>query len=94
VGEILAFFDEVVTNGTLFGDGPGKSADGRLNALRNQIEAAGDLIDAGNLVEGCQQLMDAYNRCDGLPKPPEFVAGESAATLAEMILQLMADLGC
>jgi hypothetical protein len=94
VADILAFFDESVANGTLYGYGPGKSADGRLNALRNQIEAAGDLIDDGALEDACQQLLNAYERCDGLLRPPEFVAGPAAATLAGMILDLMGELGC
>jgi hypothetical protein len=94
VQDILDFFDQSVAAGTLYGDGPGDSADGRRNALRNQIEAAGDLIDDGALEQACQQLLNAYERCDGLPRPPEFVAGPAAATLAGMILSLMADLGC
>jgi hypothetical protein len=94
VAEILAFFDASVADGTLIGNGPGNSADGRLNALRNQIEAAGDLIDGGYIDEACQQLLDAYQRCDGLPRPPEFVAGDAAQTLAVKILDLMGALGC
>jgi hypothetical protein len=58
------------------------------------IEAAGDLIDDGYIVEACQQLLVAYERCDGLPRPPEFVAGPAAPTLAQMILDLMLELGC
>jgi hypothetical protein len=90
----LAFFDASVANGTLYGNGPGKSADGRRNALRNQIETAGDLIDDSAAQEACQQLLDAYQRCDGLPRPPEFVAGPAAPTLAQMILDLMGQLEC
>ncbi len=94
VEAILTFYDESVSDGKLSGTGPGNSAEGRLKALRNMIEAAGDLIDDGNLVEGCQQLMDAYNRCDGLPKPPEFVEGDAADDLAKMILELVESLAC
>jgi hypothetical protein len=92
VADILEFFDASVADGTLCGHGPGKSANGRRNALRNQIEAAGDLIDDG--ADACQQLLNAYERCDGLSRPPEFVACPAAAALAQMILDLMADLGC
>jgi hypothetical protein len=92
VEDILAFFDASVADGTLFGEGPGKSADGRRGALRNKIKAAGDILDDGE--DACQQLLDAYQRCDGLPRPPEFVAGPAAATLAQMILDLMGELGC
>ena len=94
VADILAFFDASVADGTLVGYGPGKSADGRLGAMRNMIEASGDLIDDGFIEEACQQLTDAYNRCDGLDRPPEFVAGPAASTLANMILDLMGCLGC
>jgi hypothetical protein len=92
VEDILAFFDASVADGTLCGYGPGKSADGRRKALRNKIEAAGDMIDDG--ADACQQLLNASERCDGLPRPPEFVAGDAAGELADMILVLMADLGC
>lgn len=92
VAEILAFFDESVAAGTLYGDGPGSSADGRRGALRNKIKAAGDLLESGE--NACGQLLDAHQRCDGLPRPPDFVAGPAAGTLAEMILTLMGNLGC
>jgi hypothetical protein len=92
IEDILAFFDESVANGTLTGYGPGKSADGRKKALRNKIKAAGNIIDDG--ADACEQLSDAYKRCDGLPRPPEFVAGPNAPTLSQMILDLMGDLGC
>lgn len=93
VADILAFFDASVADGTLAGSGPGNSPEGRRAALRNMIEAAGDLIDDGAVPEACRQLLDAYQRCDGLSRPPEFVAGPAAPTLAGMILNLMAALG-
>jgi hypothetical protein len=46
---ILEFFDESVDDGILTGYGPGKSAEGRLNALRNMLEMAGDLIETGDI---------------------------------------------
>lgn len=88
VADILAFYDASVADGALVGCGPGGSAEGRLNALRNMIEAAGDLIEDGSFEEACQQLLDAYRRCDGLPRPPEFVAGPASLELACMILEL------
>jgi hypothetical protein len=94
VDEILQFFDQSVSDGTLVGDGPGNSADGRRKALRNKIRSAGDLIDDMNYGQACEQLADAYARCDGLPNPPEFVSGPAAAQLAGMILDLMNSLNC
>jgi hypothetical protein len=92
VQDILDFFDQSVADGSLVGNGLGNSADGRRKALRNKVKAAGDIIQDGG--EACEQLWDAFQRCDGLPRPPEFVAGSAAPVLAEMILALMGELGC
>jgi hypothetical protein len=94
VADILAFFDASVADGTLVGNGPGSSADNRRNALRNMIEAAGDLIDNGYVNDACEQVLDALNRTDGVDRPPEFVAGPAAPVLADMIIDLMGALGC
>jgi hypothetical protein len=94
ITNILDFIEESVDEGTLTGIGNGNSAGNRLNALINMIEAAGDLIEAGDLDDACGQLMAAYKKCDGLPRPPDFVDGDSRAELAQLILNLMASMGC
>lgn len=95
IAAILTFFDASVNDGTLVGDGQGNSAEKRLNALRNMVEAAGDLIIENELFEeACQQLLDVYGRMDGQPKPPDFVTGGAVAKLASMVQDLMASLGC
>ena len=94
IEDILDFFDESVENGSLQGAGPDNSSQGRLKALRNMIEAAGDLIAAGDIGAACQQLTDVYNRTDGETPPPDFASGEAALDLAKMILDLGASLGC
>ena len=94
VQEILDFIDESVEAGTLEGSGAGNSADRRLNALINMIEAAGDLVEQGRYEEACDQLWAAYRRCDGEPVPPDFVEGEAREQLAAMILALIESLGC
>lgn len=85
IADILDFYDTAVEEGLLVGHGPGSSAGGRLKALRNMIESAGDLIDEGELEHACVQLMDAYDRCDGDPRPPDFVAGSAAPVLNELL---------
>jgi len=92
--DILTFINEAVSEQTLWGTGPGKSAKGRLGALRNMIATADNLIEAELFEEGCQQLRDAYRRTDGEPVPPDFVSGPAAPELAGMIEDLMLDLGC
>jgi hypothetical protein len=78
-----------VESGDLYGDGPGNSARGRLKALRNMIESAGALIDEGELELACVQLMDAYDRCDGDPRPPDFVSGPAADDLNDLLYLLL-----
>jgi hypothetical protein len=91
---VLAFFDASVADGTLVGSGFGRSAAGRLGALRNLLAAAAHRITAGFRVGGCAQLRQAYLRTDGLRPPPDFVAGPAAAELAELIRALAKELGC
>lgn len=88
IQEILAFFDSSFTNGTLTGSGPGSSAQGRLRALRNMLEAVSDLIQNGEMATACQQLWDAYRRTDGRTPPPDFVQDDATQDLAHMILDL------
>jgi hypothetical protein len=94
IADILAFIDTSAANGGLVGSGPGNSGPGRLNALKNMIKAAGDLIHNGFFGEACDQLLDAYHRTDGVPKPPDFVMGPAATDLASRIQDLRTSLGC
>jgi len=94
IAETLEFFNASVESGTLVGEGPGNSAEHHLNALRNMLERASDLIDDGLYEEACEQLLAAYKKCDADPKPPDFVTGEAADELAAMILNVIDSLGC
>jgi hypothetical protein len=69
IADILTFINRSVGDGSLAGSGPGNSGPGRLNALKNMIKAAGDLIYDGFFTEACDQLRDGYQRTDGVPKP-------------------------
>jgi hypothetical protein len=91
---IQEFIDDSVSAGSLEGNGPGKSAGNRLNALQNMINAAGDLFEKGDVDGACEQLRDIHSRTDGLPKPPDFVTGVAAVELATRILDLMEEFGC
>jgi len=92
--DLLDSFDEAVANSLLTGDGRGGSAEHRLNAFRNMLQTAIDFFDGGLFEDACQQLQDAYNRCDGDSPPPDFVTGPGAPALADMILDWMNVRGC
>jgi hypothetical protein len=94
VEDTLTNFDDSVSNGTLEGDGKGNSADNRLQALRDMLEAAGDLINAGDTAGACGQLAATLRKTDGASPPPDFVKGPDAATLAAEIAALMDSLNC
>ena len=94
IDTILDFFDESVADGTLEGHGRGNSANGRLNALRNMLEMAGDLIAIDDIEGACRQLNAALRKCDGESRPPDFVTGEVVTDLYDMILELIDELGC
>jgi hypothetical protein len=70
LADILSFFDQSVLDGTLVGSGPGASGENRLNALRNKLEAAGDILDKGLTTQACNILLDAFFRSDGVFPPP------------------------
>ncbi|MDL2122046.1 MAG: hypothetical protein LWX51_02960, partial [Deltaproteobacteria bacterium] len=94
---VLDFFDTSVNDGDLVGDGSGKSAEKRLDAVRKMIVRAGDLIEDDDIAEACEQLLDALEKTDGLwppASPPDFVTGDAAEDLAEKIQNLMTLLGC
>jgi len=94
ISNILEFFDSSVAAGMLQGNGPGNSAQGRLTALRNMIEAAGDLITAGSLAQACTQLSDAQSRVDGNPRPPDFAVGSATPRVRSLIADLRTSIGC
>ena len=88
IQDIIDFFDASVANGSLVGVGQGSSAENRLNALRNMLNQASYLINAGDYEAACKQLGDALKRCN------DFVQGAVANELKLMISELMNDLGC
>lgn len=90
--QILDFTEDSVTDGTLEGVGPGKSADKKLRALVNMLEFAGYLIISENYDIACDQLTAALAKCDGQSPPPDFVEGDAAENLAVMIQELKTEL--
>lgn len=92
IQDVLDYFDASAALGTLQGYGPGNSPNNRLKALRNMIEAAGDLINAGAYEQAADQLQAISKKTDGAAKPQDFVTGEAVAELNAKIKALIADL--
>lgn len=91
--KLLLDYNAALANGTLAGSGPGNSGPGRAKALGNMIEAAGDYIARGDYARARSQLADVIARCDGLPKPPEFVAGPAREGICEQARALLTSIG-
>jgi hypothetical protein len=91
---ILDFFDASVADSSIVGIGNGSSGNGRLNALKNMLKMAGDLINIGDIEGACDQLKAAQKKCDGDSSPPDFVSGDAVTELNYMITELMIELGC
>ncbi|MGH6905091.1 MAG: choice-of-anchor Q domain-containing protein, partial [Geminicoccaceae bacterium] len=85
IADVIELFDAAVAGDTLIGAGPGKSAPGRLNALRNMLLAAGDLLEQGEVDAACGQLQDVADRTDGTFPPPDFAQGDAASDLLDAI---------
>ncbi len=94
VSGLQAFIDNAIENEMIAGEGPGNSADNRVNALKNMIESAGDLIDEGSIQDACEQLNSIYKKVDGMPKPPDFISGDAVPGVAAGVLEIMSDLSC
>jgi hypothetical protein len=85
IEKIQEEFDNAVSTGDLVGEGQGNSSKGKLNALRNMLERAAELIYQGKIDAAIQQLEDVYCRGDGISRPPDFVAGAAAASFAQNV---------
>ena len=92
--DILEFFDASIGDGTLEGSGNGRSAENRLAAFRKMLEKVDQMIARGQTTAACNKLDSIYKKTDGLGSPRDFVEGDAAAELAELILQLMEEIGC
>lgn len=86
---VLDFFDSAVQAGTLVGNGPGNSANGRRGAMRSMIVEVCSALDAGDDTTACDYLRAALKKCDG--QDPDFVAGDAAPELESRLQTLRGD---
>lgn len=92
---LLQFFDDAVAAGTLQGNSRhrwyGKI---RLWLTRKTLSSAVKAVERDRTRKACSLLKRVYRRCDGVSRPKDFVVGESAAELADMIEAFKATLDC
>jgi hypothetical protein len=91
---MLAFYDGAVRTGGLVPSGPGRSAEGRAKALRNQLAALARGFDRRSPHGSCGQLASIRKHADGSPHPPDFVGGGAIAGLASAFERLDREIGC
>lgn len=93
--DLLAYFDDAVTSGDLMGNGPGKSDDGRLNALRNMLIQAISLAERGEVESARGQFLVVLKKLQDKEKGKSqpFVTGVAVPEFIEKIQQKMESLG-
>jgi hypothetical protein len=93
LADLIAFFENCVTDRTVVGSGPGNSAANRLQAFGNMLDEASDLIAVDNYDFACDHLQSASQKSDGQP-PPDFIEGENVEAINDRIEEVMDILRC
>lgn len=93
IDEILTLYNNGVETGTIVGRG-NRFPNFRLWLMQTMLQAAAEFIDQGRIWLACFMLNGAHRRCDGEPRPMDFIEGESVPALIVMIEDLMAQIGC
>ena len=89
IATIIDFVGQSIFDGTLQGNGPGNSADKRLNALLNKLDRAEELIEEEVYEEAHQELESIYKFIDGQDKPGDFIQGPAVSELGAKVLDLI-----
>ena len=83
-----------VADGTIYGLGNGNAPASHLRVFGNMLDAADDLIAAGDYAGACAQLDHAVVKSDGASSPPDFIGGTGVPALNAMLVDVMNALGC
>ena len=95
IANILTFFEQSVAEGNLEGRGNRRwLAKRRVMLMRKALQRAAILIERGRAGAACWKLQWAFKHCDGQPRPSDYVTGNAAPELANMIQDLRDSLGC
>ena len=95
--QVQAIIDTIaaaISAGTLTPLGPGNSAQNRVKAYINMLEASDDFINAGKLNMACGKLASARAKVDGYIWPPDWFEGEASSDVWLQINELMKTISC
>jgi len=91
---VLDFYAAGIADGTIYGVGSGGAPASHIRVFGNMLDAADDLIAAGDIEGACSQIDHAVAKSDGLPQPPDFLGGSGVSALNSMLLDVLDALGC
>lgn len=91
---VMDYYDAGLTDGSIYGLGSGNAHKSRVRVFGNMLDAADDLIAAGDYEGACKQLWDAVLKSDGEKPPPDFIGGPGVSALNSMLLDVLEALGC
>ncbi len=91
--DLLAFYREGISMGSLYGTGTGRTAAKRAATIEGEILVANKLVHRGNRTAAVLLLHEIYHKCDGKPRPSDFVDGMQRAELASRVQKLVRALG-
>ncbi len=89
IDQIIAFYAASVNNGTIVGDGKGKSAKEKAKVIGQMLACADYLIDAGYDKYAVFILQVVDKKTDGKARPDDFIKGSAAAELNAKIIKLI-----
>ncbi len=95
-GDVMSFFKESIREESLAPDAKTRrSQRRRRKAMKELLEKAQGLIERGADSSACAVLADAYGRIDGEKEPlPDWFIGPARPVLANMLRQVINQLGC
>ena len=95
ITDIIEFINRSESQGMLAGAGKTPIAsESRLIAYKNLLNTADILLEMGDRNGACQQLHSASTKSDGQPDNQDYVIGQDAPELHEMITVFMKKLQC
>jgi len=94
--DVLDFFDDSIENNEIAGNNRVWWWQTRfvVSIMRQTLVHVGNSIEDGRIDRACFWLQQFYLRCDGEPWPRDVLVGPATEDLAEMVIDLMENLGC